>query len=112
MHGSAEPEEPEEDVEGASEDQGLLSRLRRGVAVFEGPEQDELLPCMPALSLQERLAGFTVCCGLGLVFSVLAWMSVFHWLKFGVLLTLGNILNLACPFPLAPTSPVCGCQRS
>ena len=63
-------------------------------------KKDEYSSCFPKLTLKQRLIGFMVCCGLGLLLDLLAFlMMVFsmgkgRMIRFGVFYSLGNLISL------------------
>eukprot|EP00992_Anisonema_acinus_P009209 TRINITY_DN5403_c0_g1_i1.p3 TRINITY_DN5403_c0_g1~~TRINITY_DN5403_c0_g1_i1.p3 ORF type:complete len:157 (+),score=38.91 TRINITY_DN5403_c0_g1_i1:61-531(+) len=61
---------------------------------YQSDQEGELVHCT-SLSFKQRVIGFAVCVGTGLVMSVLSWMTFGHWLAFGVLMTCGNLCSLA-----------------
>jgi len=63
-------------------------------------KKDDASECFPKLTLKQRLMGFMVCCGLGLLLDLLAFlMMVFsmgkgRMIRFGVFYSIGNLISL------------------
>lgn len=57
----------------------------------------------PSLTFKTRLQGCAGCCGLGLLFFILSWVTMFlaDYVFFGVLFTLGSLMLLGSTFFLA-----------
>eukprot|EP00667_Euglena_gracilis_P021762 EG_transcript_23971 len=95
----AEAEDPEaDDLEAATApaSQPFFATLRARVSQYREQELPNTDPgCFPDLSWKTRIQGFAVCCGLGLLLSVLSLTLIGRWVRFGILFTLGNLLSLA-----------------
>jgi hypothetical protein len=71
--------------------------MRDFLGTITGNDQND--SCFPTLSLKERLIGFAVCFGLGLLIQFMSMGSMLGLLmgkasKFAFMYTLGNIISL------------------
>eukprot|EP00755_Sulcionema_specki_P029587 Sspe_Gene.1937::Locus_647_Transcript_1_1_Confidence_1.000_Length_609::g.1937::m.1937 len=59
-------------------------------------EAEEETTCFPQLTWKERVYGFALCCALGLLLSVLSWITIAtgKYRKYSVLMSLGNTVSL------------------
>merc|ERR1711964_208132 len=81
---------------------GMLSKAKKKTEVAVGLRDEEESPCFaccPKMTYKQRLYGFSISYGLGMVCSVLGivilWLSVFTAVTtFAILYTLGNLLSL------------------
>lgn len=70
-------------------------------AIEAASSQNESL--CPSLSFKNRLIGCAACMALGMLFSILSWVTVFagDMVSFGVLFTLGNLCSIGSTLFLA-----------
>eukprot|EP01012_Entosiphon_sulcatum_P004625 TRINITY_DN11880_c0_g1_i1.p1 TRINITY_DN11880_c0_g1~~TRINITY_DN11880_c0_g1_i1.p1 ORF type:complete len:157 (+),score=17.55 TRINITY_DN11880_c0_g1_i1:53-523(+) len=61
----------------------------------------------PKLSFKQRIIGFAVCVLVGLLLAICSWFTFGNWTRFGVIMTLGNIVSLCgTAFLVGPKSQV------
>ena len=81
---------------GADDESGLLSGMKMKAVEKAAPNHS----LCPNLTLRQRLYGFTICFGIGMILSILSTGMLFRLLsgqivKFAVLYTLGIIVSLS-----------------
>lgn len=78
-----------------------MDTLTTVIAATDVPQENNSL--CPSLPWKYRLVGFASCFAVGLVFSIISWISVFlaNYVGFGLMFTLANLFAIAGSFFLA-----------
>eukprot|EP00665_Eupelagonemidae_sp_cell47_P011264 gene11264-4268_t len=68
----------------------------QSLSALNAEEAEEKTSWFPEMSWKDRIQGFAICCAMGLLCSMLSWVTLAtgKYVKYSVLMTMGNMISL------------------